>query len=233
MVTSAHGVPVSNLFDIPREQLSERYETMQLGGDGERASMICGFFKFDDPTAQQLLTLLPKIIVVDSWSGPQSEWIQSTLRMISAEARAMNAGGEAVITRLADILVIHAIRFWITQNPSAHTGWLKALQDPQIRRVISRIHREPGAPWTLESLAGEASMSRSAFAARFTDLVGEPALKYLTGWRMNCAQVRLRRGDVTVAEVAVSLGYESEAAFNRAFKRRIGVSPGTVKPVRL
>ena len=229
VVTSAHGLPVSNLFEIQREQLSERYETLRLGGKGEQAAMICGLFKFDDPAAQQLITLLPKVILVDGWSSPQSEWIRSTLRMISAEAKAMNAGGEAVITRLADILVIHAIRFWITHDPSPQTGWLRALHDPQIGRVISRIHRQPGASWTLETLAEEASMSRSAFAARFTELVGEPAMKYVTRWRMHSAQVRLRDGDATVAEVALSLGYESEAAFNRAFKRHVGVSPGAVK----
>ena len=229
LLTSVHGLPVSNLFEIQREQVSERYETLRLGGEGERAAMICGLFTFDDPAAQQLITLLPKVIVVDAWSSPQSEWIQSTLRMISAEAAAMNAGGETVITRLADILVIHAIRFWITHDSSAQTGWLRALHDPQIGRVISKIHRQPGAPWTLETLADEASMSRSAFAARFTELVGEPAMKYVTRWRMNSAQVRLRAGDATVAEVARSLGYESEPAFNRAFKRHLGVSPGAVK----
>jgi len=229
IVTSAHGLTVSNLFEIQRELVSERYEIVRLGGEGERTAMICGLFKFDDPAAQQLIALLPKVIVVDAWSSPQSEWIQSTLRMISAEAKVMNAGGETVITRLADILVIHAIRFWITHDPSAQTGWLRALRDPQIGRVILRIQRQPGAPWTLESLASEASMSRSAFAARFTEVVGEPAMKYVTRWRMHSAQLRLRESDATVGEVALSLGYESEAAFNRAFKRRLGVSPGSLK----
>ena len=149
--------------------------------------------------------------------------------MISAEAKAMSAGGETVVTRLADILVIHANRFWITHNASTQTGWLRALHDPRIGRVISRIHRQPGTPWTLGSLAHEASMSRSAFATRFTELLGEPTMKYVTRWRMHSAQVGLREGGATAAEVALSLGYESEAAFNRAFKRHIGASPGAVK----
>jgi len=229
VLTSAAGTPAAKLFEIPREQVSERYETLQLGGDGERTTMICGLFKFDDPAAQQLIALLPKIITVDTWASPQSDWMQSTLRMISAEAREMSPGGETVITRLADILVIHAIRFWITHNPSAQTGWLGALQDGQIGRVISRVHRNPGQPWTLESLASEASMSRSAFAARFTELVGEPAMRYVARWRMNTALTRLAEQDLTVAEVANSLGYESEAAFNRAFKRHMGMSPGAAK----
>jgi AraC-like DNA-binding protein len=229
VLTSAAGLPPAKLFEIHREQVSERYETLRLGGDGEQATMICALFKFDDPAAQQLITLLPKLITVDAWASPQSEWMQSILRMIAAEAREMGPGGETVITRLADILVIHAIRFWITHNPSAQTGWLGALQDPQIGRVISKIHRDPARPWTLESLASEASMSRSAFAARFTGLVGESAMRYIARWRMNTALTRLAQHNLTVAEVANSLGYQSEAAFNRAFKRHVGVSPGAAK----
>jgi len=121
---------------------------------------------------KQLVMLLPGVITVDTWATPQAEWMQSTLRMIAAEAKAMNPGGETVITRLADILVVHAIRYWITHSPSTQTGWLGALRDRQIGPVISKVHRHPAHRWTLESLAREASMSRSAFAARFTELVG-------------------------------------------------------------
>lgn len=229
VLRSAPGASAAKLFEIDRNPVSERYETIRLGGNGERTTMICGLFKFDDPAAQQLIALLPKVITVDTWASPQSDWMQSTLRMIAAEAREMGPGGETVITRLADILVIHAIRFWITHNPSAQTGWLGALQDAQIGRVIAQIHRNPGSPWTLESLASEASMSRSAFAARFTELVGEPAMRYLTRWRMNVALTRFAEQHLTVGEVASSLGYESEAAFNRAFKRYLGLSPGAAK----
>jgi AraC-like DNA-binding protein len=232
VVASAPGLVASKLFENPREQLSERYETLRLGGDGERATMICGLFQFDDPAAQQLIALLPKVITVDTWAAPQAEWIQSTLRMIAAEAREMNPGGETVITRLADILVIHAIRFWIVHSHSTQAGWLGALHDPQIGPVISKIHRSPARRWTLKSLAAEASMSRSAFAARFTELVGESAMQYVTQWRMNTARSQLAERDLTVAEVAHSFGYESEAAFNRAFKRHVGISPGTAKRAR-
>src|SRR5262249_997565 len=195
-LASAADLPASKLFEIDRQQVSERYETLKLGGNGEPATMLCGLFKFDDPAAQQLITLLPKLITVDAWVSPQSDWIQSTLRMIAAEAKEMSPGGETVITRLADILVIHAIRFWITHSGSAQTGWLGALQDPQIGRVISQIHRNPGREWTLEVLASEASMSRSVFAARFTELVGESAMHYVTRWRMTTARMRLAERNV-------------------------------------
>jgi AraC-like DNA-binding protein len=232
ILTSAPGLPASKLFEIHREQVSERYETLRLGGDGERAEMICGLFTFDDPAARQLIALLPKVIAVDTWTSPQADWIRSTLRMIAAEAKEMSLGGETVITRLADILVVHAIRFWVTHDPLAQTGWLGALQDPKIGRVISKIHREPGRGWTLDSLAREASMSRSAFAGRFTELVGEPAMHYVTRWRMHSVQARLREGNTTVSEVALALGYESEAAFNRAFRRHVGIPPGMAKRTR-
>ena len=144
----------------------------------------------------------------------------------------MRPGGETMITRLADILVIHAIRFWITHAPLEQTGWLGALHDPQVGPIISKIHRYPGRPWTLESLAAEAFMSRSAFSARFTELVGESAMHYVTRWQMNAARSQLVEKNQTVAEVAHAFGYESEAAFNRAFKRHLGISPGAAKRSR-
>jgi AraC-like DNA-binding protein len=233
VVASSPGLVASKLFDTPREQVSERYETLRMGGDGERTTMICGLFQFEDPAAQRLIALLPHVITVDTWQTPQSEWIQSTLRMIAAEAKEMNPGGETVITRLADILVVHAIRHWITHSGTTQTGWLGALQDSQIGPVLSKLHRRAPRRWTLASLAAEASMSRSAFAARFTKLVGEPAMQYVTRWQMHAARSRLTEGDVTVAEVAHSFGYESEPAFNRAFKRHLGVSPGAARRARL
>src|SRR5262245_36880516 len=146
--------------------------------------MICGVFKFDDPAAQQLIQLLPNIISVDAWASPQSDWMQSTLRMIAAEAKEMGPGGATVITRLADILVIHAIRSWISQSKSTQTDWLGALQDPQIGRVISKIHREPGRSWSLELLVSEASMSRSAFAAGFRKFVGDHYIRSVCRWEL-------------------------------------------------
>jgi AraC-like DNA-binding protein len=232
VIASAPGLPAAKLFDLPREQVSERYEFLRLGGDGERTTMVCGLFQFFDPAAQQLVTLLPDVIAVDTWASPQAEWLQSTLRMISAEAKAMNPGGETIITRLADILVVQAIRHWITHSPSMHRGWLGALRDRQLGPVISKVHRCPSRRWTLASLAAEAAMSRSAFAARFTELVGESAMQYVTRWQMIAARWQLTTNNQTVAEIAHAFGYESEAAFNRAFKRHLGISPGAAKRAR-
>jgi AraC-like DNA-binding protein len=157
------------------------------------------------------------------------EWIQSTLRLMAAEARELRPGGETIVTRLADILVIQAIRAWIEQDPAAQTGWLGALKDHQIGRALTLIHREPAHDWSVASLADEVAMSRSAFAARFTQLVGETPMYYVTRWRMQVAQNVLQVGDATVGEIALRLGYGSEAAFSRAFKRFHGIPPGAVR----
>jgi AraC-like DNA-binding protein len=228
-ITSEPGLAGEKLFEISREQVSERYEILRLGGGGTPASLICAVFQFEDPAAYHLISLLPKWITVDAWNSPQMEWIQSTLRMMAAEAKELRPGGETVITRLADILVIHAIRSWIAQDPAAQTGWLGALQNKQLGRAISLIHRRPARPWTLESLAAEAAMSRSAFAARFTELVGEPPMHYVTRWRMQLALRWLREEDTPVGDLSRRLGYESEAAFSRAFKRFMGISPGAAR----
>jgi AraC-like DNA-binding protein len=155
--------------------------------------------------------------------------MHTVLRLMAAEAGELRPGGEAVITRLADVLVIQAIRAWIETAPAARSGWLGALQDPQIGRALALIHRDPARPWTVASLARELAMSRSAFAARFSQLVGEPAMQYLTRWRMQLAHHALQAEGATVAELSGRLGYQSEAAFARAFKRVVGVPPGAAK----
>jgi AraC-like DNA-binding protein len=134
-----------------------------------------------------------------------------------------------LITRLGDILVIQAIRRWIRTDPAARTGWLGALQDEQIGRAIALIHREPARAWTVASPAAELAMSWSAFAARFTELVGEPVMQYVTRWRMHVGLNALTDEGATVGELADRLGYRSEAAFARAFKRVIGTPPGAMR----
>lgn len=228
-LVSEPGAYATGLFDAPRQLLSERYETLQLGGGGEPSTVICGVVRFEHPAAQRLLELLPALITVEAWSSPEADWLQGTLRFMAEEAKSLRPGGETVITRLADILVIQAIRSWIAQDPAAKNGWLGALQDPHLGPAISRIHGDPARPWTVASLAAEATMSRSAFAARFTELVGEPVMQYVTRWRMLTAVTWLQEDDAPLSELAGRLGYQSEAAFSRAFKRFIGVSPGAVR----
>jgi AraC-like DNA-binding protein len=228
-LSSEPGLPAPGLFDLSRDQVSKRYEILRHGGCGAVTTMLCGGVHFDHPAAQHLVKLLPRVITIDASTSPESEWIQATLRYMSAEARELRPGGETVITRLADILVIQAIRWWLGQNLADQKGWLGALQDAQIGRAISLIHREPARGWTVASLASELAMSRSAFAARFTTLVGETPMHFVARSRMYLAVTWLKQEQARLAEVAARLGYQSEAAFSRAFKRFIGVSPGAVR----
>lgn len=231
-LVSAPGVRAENLFDLPIERVSERYEILRYGSGGEATSLICGGVRFDHPAAKHLVSLLPKLIYIKAWESPQMEWIQSTLRLMANEARELRPGGETIITRLADILVIQAIRSWMAEDPVAQTGWLGALQDRQIGQAILLIQREPERAWTVASLANEVAMSRSAFAARFKDLVGETPIQYVTRWKMNVALTWLKEEKASLGELAERLGYQSEAAFSRAFKRTIGVSPGAARRTR-
>ena len=148
-LSSEPGVAGVGLWESPREAMSDRYEIIRLNGGGARTSLVCTTARFDHPAARHLISLLPRSISVSSWTSPEMDWIPSTLRFMAAEAKEPRPGGETVITRLADILVIQAIRSWIEQDPSARTGWLGALRDRQIGRAISLVHRDPARPWTV------------------------------------------------------------------------------------
>lgn len=217
------------LFDLPRDAVSERYEVIRVDGGGEPARLLCGTVYFDHPAARRLTALLPPVILVQGWRSAESEWIASTLRLMASEARAPRPGGEEVITRLADILVIQAIRVWLEQESPATSDWLSAIRDPQVGRALTMIHRDPAREWRVETLAAAVAMSRSAFAERFSRLVGEAPMQYLTRWRMYLALDALREERATVGEIALRLGYGSEAAFSRAFKRFAGVPPGAAR----
>lgn len=223
--------PGIGLFEVPREEVSDRYELLRIDGGGDPVTLICGVVRFDHPAGRYLMGILPRLIVLDSDTPLQQEWLQSTVRLMAHEARTLLPGGETVITRLADVLVIQAIRSWLEGDPEARAGWLGAMRDPQIGRAINHIHRSPGQEWTVARLAHEVAMSRSAFSARFTNLVGEPPMQYVARWRMLVARSMLAEGTAALAEIADKLGYRSEAAFSRAFKRETGMSPGAARAV--
>lgn len=223
------NAPIRTLDELPIRKVSELYETLEYGGGGEETSIMYGIVRLDHAASGLLMRLLPEVLTIDTWTEDAGGWLQGTLQFIAREAQELRPGGETVITRLADVVVIEAIRRWINTAPEANRGWLKAARDAQIGRAVLAIHRAPAGNWTLETLAGVAGMSRSAFSARFTDLVGMPAIEYLTTWRMHLARARLLETSQSISEIASRLGYQSEPAFNRAFKRVFATPPGQMR----
>jgi AraC-like DNA-binding protein len=229
VLRSEPGTAAPGILELEREYVSDRYEILRHGDGGVPTGLVCGAVRLEHPAGRNLVEILPSTIHIEASSSARLERIQSVLRLMAVEAGELRPGGEAVITRLGDILVIQAIRAWMESDPAARRGWLGALRDPQIGRAISLIHRDPARDWTVASLADELAMSRSTFAARFTELVGEPVMRYVARWRMHVAVAALKEEGATVGQLADRLGYRSEAAFSRAFKRVIGVSPGAIR----
>ena len=224
LLRSGPGAVVTGRADLlPQDYLGEHYSVLRIDGGGAPTRLLCGVLEPERPGAAHLLDLLPPVLLVDAGNAARGGWLSVLLGMITDEVRHDRPGAEAVVTRLADVVVIQAIRGWL-ETGATGPGWLRALRDPQVGRAVALVHRDPGAPWTLELLARETRMSRSAFAARFTELAGEPALRYVTRWRMHLATVELGRG-ARVGEVARRLGYDSEAAFSRAYRRVTGIPP--------
>lgn len=224
-IFSDDGVDCDHLFDIPVTQISERYEFLRHGGNGQHTALLCGVMSFDQIEGGKLVDQLPSVIHLNHSNTELGSWLEQSIRFISAEALEKKAGGETIMAHLADIIVIQAIRHWIEQTPEAQQGWLGALRDPKLGKALTAIHSSPSAPWTVDELAKTAGMSRSGFSARFTDTVGMSVKHYLTHWRMHLAKAKLQSKVTPLGDLAEELGYQSEAAFSRAYKRIMGESP--------
>src|SRR5262245_697665 len=214
---------------IAVEELDSKASCRYLcnSGRGAETRLICGAFRFERDHVHPLLSLLPPLIHLESADGQMPKWLEATVRLLAAETRAPRAGTETIVTRLTDVIFVQLLRAWAERLPVGKGGWLGALRDPQIGAALGLIHRETHRPWTVATLAKAVGSSRSPFAARFRELVGEPPLIYLTRWRMQSAAGLLDEGRLTVAEIAERVGYESLPAFSKAFKRRTGRSPSS------
>jgi len=198
---------------------------LQHGGGGAQTLMTCGSFQIVNGDYNPLLAVLPPLIHIPTGREHLNEWLEPTLNILAYEARHTRPGSETLVARLMDIILVQAVRVWLEEQPHDRGGWLGALRDPQIGAAIGLIHREPQRDWSVSSLAREVAMSRSIFSAKFSSLVGEPPLTYLTNWRLWQASRLLAEGNLSVGETALRVGYESEAAFSKAFKRHFGQSP--------
>jgi len=194
-------------------------------GRGPEVQMLCGAFRFGQGESHPLLAVLPPLIHIKSRTGNAPEWLNLTMQFLAFETRHPRAGSESVVSGLTQLLFTQAVRAWIEDQPEGHGGWLGALRDRQIAQVLGLMHGEPARSWTVPELAREAGMSRATMARRFAILVGEPPLKYLSHWRMLLAADLLRAQSMSVGEAAARVGYQSEAAFSRAFRVVMGMAP--------
>jgi AraC-like DNA-binding protein len=213
------------LEDLPIKAVTERYETLLFGGGGQQTSMICGVLLFQHPLAIKLLGILPTYIIIRNNEHSESNTIESITSMLDLETNAIGIGREGVIARLADIMVITAMRQHMLGLSDDKLSFLGALEDDRIGNALKLIHDKPEHHWSLDELATKVGMSRTSFAQQFRKLVGNTPMEYLTEWRMSLAYSKLQLSKDSVLVIALDLGYQSEAAFSRAFKKVIGKSP--------
>ena len=201
---------------------------VQYGGGGAPSTIIAGGFFFESTSLNPLVAHLPEVIHVAGDAGNLVRWLESTLHLMAFEMHAEDPGYELVAGRLADVLFVHALRSHVKKNP-CQVGWIRAIGDPQIGIAFQRMHEDPASPWTVESLARTASMSRAAFAARFAEVLGLTPLAYLTLWRMHRGAELLTADAANIAQIAARVGYGTESAFTKVFKRHFGETPGAYR----
>lgn len=230
LFAQAHGHTLSdhprslarNIQEIVRAKSSE---AIHFGGGGVSATIIGGKLTFNEASGKPLTDLLPPLIHIRA-DCTQVLPLQQTLQLLASEAAQPAVGSHLLLERLADIILIQAIRAHLASDACHKTGWLHAFSDRQIGAALESMHQNIEHPWTVTDLAAAAGMSRSAFALRFKEIVGDTPLEYLTRWRIYKAALLLREGRKKLIDVANAVGYDSDGAFNKTFKRMVGVTPG-------
>jgi AraC family transcriptional regulator, alkane utilization regulator len=222
--------PQSKAVPLEKIMKSKDTRTIQYGGGGALSIVVHGCFEFESRETNPLIAALPKVIHIKSEEG--SQWLDTTLQYLASETSSELPASETVILHLTDILFIQALRAFAKREGESckeKNGLIYAISDPQIGQALALIHNRPEEKWTVRSLAATAGISRAGFAARFHQLVGEPPLQYLTRWRMHKASTLLRSEKLSLTQVADQVGYDADAAFNKAFKRWTGKTPGSYR----
>jgi AraC-like DNA-binding protein len=199
--------------------------SVDLGGDGELTSLLCGNYHLDRSRPHPLVSQLPELIHLRTGDGRHPQ-LTSAVELLRTELDGPRIGSSGIVPALIDSLLLYILRAWMDECPTRTVGWATALKDPAIAPALAAMHADPANSWTVESLAARAGLSRAAFAKKFHTMVGEPPLTYLTRWRMTTAARLLRESDAPLASVAARTGYGSEFAFAKAFKREYGQAPG-------
>jgi AraC family transcriptional regulator, alkane utilization regulator len=216
------AVEVSNVIQPRVPELSRT----QYGGKGEQTLLACGWFAYEAGTSKILLDQLPPLFSIPLRQRPTGGWIEQSVSYVLEAGATGSPGHDTVVSKIAEVLLAEAVRGYIDALPPGHVGWLTGLQDPHAGKCLALMHAEPARDWTIDALANEIHCSRSVLADRFTATVGVAPMQYLARWRMVLAAGLLRNEHTALARVAAQVGYGSEAAFIRAFKREHGASPG-------
>ena len=199
---------------------------VRYGGDGERAALVCGWFAYEPDLPNPLVANLPAQFVTALGKRPSWPWIEQSIRYALDQASGHQPGLDVVTAKVAELLFVEALRGYIESLPPAQTGWLSGLRDPHIGKCLSLLHADPAHGWTVAELAQTVNLSRSVLAERFVELVNMSPMQYLKQWRLSMAAGMLKDQHHSLGRIADGIGYESEAAFSRAFKQSYGVSPG-------
>ena len=207
------------------ESLTEGLKLVCYGGGGEITRVVCGFLACDPRLSDVLLAGLPPILKVHLAKEPSGQWLEDSIRFSVGEANGSNAGSELVLARLSELLFVETLRRYINTLPPDQTGWLAGARDEVIGKALALLHKEPAHPWTVSNLARRVGLSRTRLAERFRHFLGASPMAYLAGWRLKLGAELLQSTEDSVAEVAAAVGYGSEAAFNRAFKREFDCPP--------
>jgi len=194
---------------------------------GGGTQLVCGSFEFAQQHGNALLPVLPVVLHARELANEVGPWLAQTIKLLTYESFTTRPGTATVLNRLCDALFVYLLRSYLAGHPDAN--WLRALEDPQIGAALQLMHAEPGRPWRVPTLATHVGMSRSAFAARFSDLVGDTPMNYLTRWRLQKAAALLRESTISIDDIATQIGYDSPAAFGKAFRRTIGTPPATYR----
>jgi AraC-like DNA-binding protein len=233
LVTRGHGYQLSDAPTTPPIPIADLFgdsqgglrAVLRHGGGGQAANLICGTFEFGGPQAKSFLRVLPEWIRVQKDERQGNEWLDATMRFLTRETQRPDLGAGTIITSLIDVLFVEAVRTWLREQPPGTAGWLGALRDPSIGPALGLIHQSPEKRWTVPALSATVGMSRSPFAASFTALVGQSPMAYLKRWRLQVGATLLRHRSLALSSVAERVGYQSTAAFSRAFTREFGVPP--------
>jgi AraC-like DNA-binding protein len=215
---------IDGLRALPK-LLARGLELIKIGGGGEPTLFVCGFLSCDPLLSGTFLQALPPVFKVNITHDPSGQWLENSLRFAVAEAVAAREGASAMLAKLSEVVFIETVRRYIGALPETETGWLAGARDPAVGRVLYLFHQRPTHPWTMPELAKEVGVSRSVLAERFRHYLRQPPMAYLTQWRLQLGARALVSSNRSVAEIASQVGYESEASFNRAFKRHFHVPP--------